>query len=78
MEDAHISNLDIGEGVALFGVFDGHGGECFYNKISDILMFSLLPIITVTLIYRQRGGLVCGQALSQRIEETGELQAQGL
>jgi hypothetical protein len=26
MEDAHISNLDIGDGVAIFGVFDGHGG----------------------------------------------------
>jgi hypothetical protein len=29
MEDSHISNLDIGDGVAIFGVFDGHGG----NKI---------------------------------------------
>lgn len=27
MEDAHISSLDIGDGVALFGVFDGHGGQ---------------------------------------------------
>jgi hypothetical protein len=27
MEDAHISNLDIGDGVAIFGVFDGHGGK---------------------------------------------------
>ncbi|TNV77324.1 hypothetical protein FGO68_gene827 [Halteria grandinella] len=26
MEDAHIANLDIGDGVAIFGVFDGHGG----------------------------------------------------
>ena len=27
MEDSHISNLDIGDGVAIFGVFDGHGGS---------------------------------------------------
>jgi serine/threonine protein phosphatase PrpC len=27
MEDAHIANLDIGDGVAIFGVFDGHGGK---------------------------------------------------
>jgi len=29
MEDAHISSLDIGDGVAIFGVFDGHGGKPF-------------------------------------------------
>jgi serine/threonine protein phosphatase PrpC len=29
MEDAHISSLDIGDGVAIFGVFDGHGGKQF-------------------------------------------------
>lgn len=27
MEDAHISSMDIGDGVAIFGVFDGHGGK---------------------------------------------------
>ena len=26
-EDAHIHNLDLGDGNALFAVFDGHGGE---------------------------------------------------
>ena len=31
MEDAHCINIDIQEGVSLFGVFDGHGG----NEISD-------------------------------------------
>ncbi len=30
MEDSHIANLDVGDGVAIFGVFDGHGGM---NKI---------------------------------------------
>ena len=27
MEDSHIANLDIGDGVSIFGVFDGHGGK---------------------------------------------------
>ena len=30
MEDSHIINLDIGDGVALFAVFDGHGGNKIY------------------------------------------------
>ncbi len=31
MEDAHISSMDIGDGVAIFGVFDGHGGKHMIN-----------------------------------------------
>ena len=27
MEDAHITNLNLSDGVALFAVFDGHGGQ---------------------------------------------------
>lgn len=27
MEDSHIANMDIGDGVGIFGVFDGHGGS---------------------------------------------------
>jgi len=27
MEDSHIANLNIGKGLYLFGVFDGHGGK---------------------------------------------------
>lgn len=26
MEDSHIAETDLGDGNALFGVFDGHGG----------------------------------------------------
>lgn len=33
MEDSHIVNLDIGDGAAIFGVFDGHGGK-WYNLLS--------------------------------------------
>lgn len=28
MEDAAIHDVDIGDGNALFAVFDGHGGTC--------------------------------------------------
>jgi protein phosphatase 1G len=27
MEDSHIANVNIGNGVSLFGVYDGHGGR---------------------------------------------------
>lgn len=30
MEDAAIHELDIGDGNALFAVFDGHGGKCIF------------------------------------------------
>ena len=26
MEDAHIANINLGEDIYIFGVFDGHGG----------------------------------------------------
>jgi serine/threonine protein phosphatase PrpC len=27
MEDSHIAELDLGNGISFFGVYDGHGGE---------------------------------------------------
>ena len=33
MEDAAISELDIGGGNSVFGVFDGHGGTIFFMKV---------------------------------------------
>ena len=37
MEDSHIAHTDLDNGVSLFGVFDGHGGELnikqVYNKV---------------------------------------------
>lgn len=33
MEDSHIANLDIGDGISIFGVFDGHGGKNKYSLI---------------------------------------------
>lgn len=42
MEDAHITNLKIAENIALFAVFDGHGGQevakfCGKNFTSELL-----------------------------------------
>lgn len=31
MEDSHIAQLDLGNGIAFFGVYDGHGG-INYNR----------------------------------------------
>jgi serine/threonine protein phosphatase PrpC len=33
MEDSHIAELDLGNGVSFFGVYDGHGGKSNYKKI---------------------------------------------
>jgi len=42
MEDTHIAKLDIGDGISLFGVFDGHGGKevaCFTkNHLAEEIM----------------------------------------
>ena len=37
MEDSHIAHTDLDNGVSLFGVFDGHGGEFakLYSKQLD-------------------------------------------
>jgi len=37
MEDSHIANLDIGDGVSIFGVFDGHGGMKFFIRLNSYL-----------------------------------------
>lgn len=34
MEDAHIAHLDLPGGVAVFGVFDGHGGKSIKKSVS--------------------------------------------
>jgi len=33
MEDAAIHEVDLGDGNALFGVFDGHGGTCAFKQV---------------------------------------------
>jgi protein phosphatase 1G len=36
MEDSHIAELDLGNGVSFFGVYDGHGGKSNYKNIWSI------------------------------------------
>ena len=31
MEDAHINDLELGDGMYIFGVFDGHGGFLIFQ-----------------------------------------------
>ena len=34
MEDSHIAEVDLGNGVSFFGVYDGHGGmDLFFDTI---------------------------------------------
>jgi serine/threonine protein phosphatase PrpC len=45
MEDSHICNAKLTDDVAVFGVFDGHGGYYllfFINILSNILKFYLI------------------------------------
>jgi len=42
MEDSHIADLELGYGVAVFGVFDGHGGKKFKDSLfkgDEVAMF---------------------------------------
>ena len=32
MEDSHIAEVDLGNGVSFFGVYDGHGGTHPHTK----------------------------------------------
>ena len=41
MEDAHVTSLDIVEGISIFGVFDGHGGQEVAQFMEDHLVAEL-------------------------------------
>ncbi len=41
MEDAHIAELNISEGVSFFGVYDGHGG----HEVADYVREHLVPTL---------------------------------
>ena len=40
-EDAHIADLDIGNGISIFGVFDGHGGPEVAKFVQQNFIHSL-------------------------------------
>ena len=44
MEDSHIAHTDLDNGVSLFGVFDGHGGE-FYHSAFSVRFISLTTLV---------------------------------
>jgi protein phosphatase 1G len=35
MEDSHIAELDLGNGVSFFGVYDGHGGKSYFLEFLE-------------------------------------------
>ena len=37
MEDAVITKLNLQQGISIFGVFDGHGGNCTIIKVLKYL-----------------------------------------
>lgn len=41
MEDSHIAELDLGNGVSFFGVYDGHGGNEVADYVRDHLIDEL-------------------------------------
>lgn len=40
MEDSHIAELDLGNGVSFFGVYDGHGGNANINQQNNVLILN--------------------------------------
>lgn len=74
MEDAHIACADIAactgieltSPMAIFGVFDGHGGKC--------LLFTVLYFnVTVYFEFRQRGFKICGSSFPETTGSAAEL-----
>ena len=45
MEDAHIAELDLGDGVSFFGVYDGHGGKCRMMTIYVNVLYKISSTI---------------------------------
>lgn len=42
MEDAYIAELDLGDGVSFFGVYDGHGGKNHFGQKNETLVRIIL------------------------------------
>lgn len=55
MEDSHIADLDLGNGLSFFGVYDGHGGN--FSKFSSNEFNT-----------RQRSGRICAGSYGKWVE----------
>ena len=58
MEDSHIANLDIGDGVSIFGVFDGHGGTIVLSIIIFIFKIYKIEFVLKIILFRKWSGIV--------------------
>lgn len=58
MEDSHIANLDIGDGVSIFGVFDGHGGTIVLSIIILIFKIYKIEFVLKIILFRKWSGIV--------------------
>lgn len=80
MEDSHIAHTDLDNGVSLFGVFDGHGGE-FSHSVICVVSF-LTPVFKLkcrTLLLNRPGSCSMGQGkLQEGVGKALELQEQVL
>jgi serine/threonine protein phosphatase PrpC len=85
MEDSHIAHTDLDNGLSLFGVFDGHGGE--FASIFNTVVFLAQPtdnhvpaLIARSFAHLNRsGGCLVGQGkLQERACEAAEFQEQVL
>lgn len=66
MEDSHICNTTLGNGVSLFGVFDGHGGKLLFQNYIHICA------------NRSRGSSLRQKVLYEDINKLAELQVKEL
>jgi serine/threonine protein phosphatase PrpC len=64
MEDAHIANTKLANGISVFGVFDGHGGKSNITESS--------------IIVRSRSSHFCKETLRQVSNRLRKLQIENV
>ena len=85
MEDSHIAHCDLDNGVSLFGVFDGHGGWCYYKSfeggVGSVYIFGCrlgwaVTSITNCLLCRSRSRPLGKGELQKGTSQVAKLQEQ--